>query len=326
MSDISFSDYLGGIPYGAAVRVTQMQGHLFEVQYLENLNKFCPIMKLSKDEYVPLVGEDKGEVKQFNHIDNRSQSFSSLKQTFKNLRYLINNNFCGAENELFCTLTYSDNMTDNKQLYVDFDRFMKRFRRKYKDVDYLSVIEPQGRGAWHVHLLLRFNGIGKAYIPNTELRQLWKQGFVNVRRLDNVDNIGAYLTAYLADYAITDGEVADGAVIEQACRSCIGIKDVEVEENGKIVKKKVLKGGRLYLYPPGINLYRHSKGIKKPVRIDTYYDDTLKKGILKSAQPQYTKGIELKKYSSDVGSDEHFNTIVFESYNLKRNSSSSHQK
>lgn len=315
--EITFSDYSGGIPEGAAIRLTQMQ-HIFEVQFMERVNTDCPIQKIDKDRYVSLVGDEKGEIKYFNHIDNRSQSYSSLKQTFKRLRYLINNNFFGGKNELWCTLTYSENMTDSKRLYDDFRKFIMRLKYRYSDFDYLCVIEPQGRGAWHIHLLLRFNNIDNVFIPNDEMRRLWGHGFVNVRHLKDVDNIGAYLTAYLADYAITEGELADGAVLEQALKSCIGIKDVEVEENGKKVKKKVLKGGRLYLYPPGINLYRHSKGIKKPDRIDTYYDDTLKKGILKSAKPQYTKGIELKKYSPESQSDEHFNTIVFESYNLKR--------
>lgn len=44
---------------------------------------------------------------------------------------------------------------------------------------------------------------GKApYIPNDEMAEIWGQGFTKTRRLDNVDNVGAYLTAYLGDMEI----------------------------------------------------------------------------------------------------------------------------
>ena len=63
---------------------------------------------------------------------------------------MINNNFTGKPNELFVTLTYAKNMTDTKRLYTDMNKFIKRLKYKYKessDIDYLAVVEPQGRGA-----------------------------------------------------------------------------------------------------------------------------------------------------------------------------------
>lgn len=309
-------DFVGEIPNDAPVRVTKMQ-HIVEVQYLERINCECPILKLNKNEYVPLIGENKGVVLQFKHTENRAGSFASLRHTFKKLRYLINNNFLGGKNELFCTLTYAENMQDTKQLYKDFDKFMKRFKYRYSDFDYLSVIEPQGRGAWHVHLLLRFNSTDSIFIANDELRGLWRNGFVNIHRIQNVDNIGAYLTAYLADYAVDENNF-DIRLMQDLMKGGTSIVEKEVEENGKKVKKHIIKGGRLYLYPVGVNLYRKSKGIVYPERIDTFYDDELKKGVLGSAKPCYTSSLELKKLSDDCTVEEHFNSIIFESYNLKR--------
>src|SRR5690606_32528235 len=117
------------------------------------------------------------------HSENRQQNYNSLRQTFKKLRYLINNNFEGLSNELHITLTYKENMTDPKRLYVDFDRFFKRLRYKYKNdssIDYVSVIEPQGRGAWHCHVLMRFNDLDKVFIKSDDLSALWGQGFIKI--------------------------------------------------------------------------------------------------------------------------------------------------
>ena len=134
---------------GDLVTLTSM-GHLSEIQFMEKMNRTNAIRKLSKNEYLVL---ETGEVKQFNHIENRSGSYNSLRQTFKKLRYLINNNFVGAENELFVTLTYADKRWDNSQVYKDLYKYVKRLKYRYKDkstVDYLNVVEPHADGSFHL--------------------------------------------------------------------------------------------------------------------------------------------------------------------------------
>lgn len=76
----------------------------------------------------------------------------------------------------------------------------------------------------------------------------WQQGFVNVRRLKNSDNVSAYLMAYLTDVDIKnpDGDLA----------------------KKKNTSKSIIKGGRLGLYPMHFQLYRRSrKGIKNPQKL-----------------------------------------------------------
>lgn len=300
------------------VTVTNM-GHLKEVQYLQHKNNSATIIKVDKDSYYVV---NTGEIKGFKHIETRKDSFNSLRQTFKKLRYLINANFIGAPNELHITLTYADNMTDTKQLYNDFDRFIKKLKYKYKDtttIDYINVIEPQGRGAWHCHLLLRFNDLPKIYIDNKELATMWCKGFVTIRSLKDVDNIGAYLSAYLADldvYADDKGilQVGEETYQYMAKGGELGqiVNKITIDDNGQAVTKKVVKGGRLHLYPPGTNIYRKSKGIKEPDReVMTYRKFKKKVG---SAKPTYVSGLQL--ISED---DKEFeNTIIYEQYNLKR--------
>lgn len=302
----------------ALVTVTDM-GHLQEVQYLERKNDKATIIKIDKDHYC-VVGS--GDIKEFAHIENRKGSLNSLRQTFKHLRYLINANFKGNNNELHVVLTYAENMTDTKQLYKDFDKFFKRLKYAYKgksDIDYINVIEPQGRGAWHCHLLLRFNQLDKVYIDNNELAEMWGKGFVTIRSLRDIDNIGAYLSAYLSDLDVTavndvnlnlPGEIyqymLNGGKMGEM------VEKMTIDEDGQAISKKVIKGGRLHLYPPGMNLYRKSKGIIEPARKVMRYDN-FKKNVVQTATPHYSSGIRLSDDENDYR-----NTIIYEQYNLKR--------
>ena len=62
-------------------------------------------------------------------------------------------------------------------------------------------------------------------MPNEVVADLWKQGFVTVKRLDDVDNVGAYLTAYLGDMELSEAH-AQGITSGE-------VKTVEYEENGE---------------------------------------------------------------------------------------------
>lgn len=286
------------------VTVTDM-GHLKEVQYLQRRNNEATIIKLDKDHYSVVKT---GETKTFQHSENRKDSLNSLRQTFKKLRYLINANFKGNNNELHCVLTYSENMTDVKRLYSDVKNFVLRLKYYFKDstsVDYINVVEPQGRGAWHCHLLLRFNDVDSIFIPNAELQKMWGQGFVTIKSLRNVDNIGAYLSAYLSDIELDENSALTGTVIEKLVNN----------SDGTVTSKKVIKGARLHLYPTGMRLYRKSKGIIEPTRNVMLYS-SFKKKVGESANPHYRSGIHL----SDDGYE---NNIIYEQYNLKRSKNQS---
>ena len=276
---------------------------IVEVVHLKNegLGGLGSVIKLNKDEYMI---RDTGEIKKYVKSENRGQNVEGLKKTFKKIRDLINNNFSGASNELHITLTYAENMQDSKQLYKDFDKFMKRFRYRYKhDIDYISVVEPQGRGAWHCHLLLRFNNLDKIYIPNDEICSLWGNGFTHTDSLQGIDNIGAYLSAYLGDVEMNAETIRD---MYRNGHTRLEVK--EVEKDGK----KYIKGGRLHYYPPGMNIYLKSKGIKFPS--EEYMKFSEVKKIVGSAKPTYSKTIVIR----DDLTNRVLNEISYQNYNLKR--------
>ncbi|MGU8608455.1 rolling circle replication-associated protein, partial [Clostridium perfringens] len=264
------------------IKLTDM-GNIKEIMYLQKstMQPFG-IKKISKNEYMVVAT---GEILEYkNRSENRSQDKESLRKTFKKLRELINTNFVGNRNELCFTITYKENVRDPKVLYKDFDKFMKKLKYRYGSVDYINVVEPQERGAWHCHILLRFNDLKKAYIPNKEISEMWGKGFVKVKAMKkDIDNLGAYLSAYLGDIEITDSNVTqlvqDGAI---KVGQSISIKEIEIE--GK--KKKFIKGGRLHYYPTGMNIYRASRGIKQPIVSHISYEDAKK--IVGAATPTYS--------------------------------------
>ena len=290
------------------VKLTDM-GNVKEIMYLQKkCNQPFGVKKISKDEYMVIAT---GEIKEYsNRSENRSEDKESLRKTFKHIRELINTNFTGSANELIFTITYKDNVTDTKRLYKDFDKFMKKLKYKYKKVEYINVVEPQGRGAWHCHILLKFPDVRKIYIPNKEIAEMWGQGFVKVKALrKDIDNIGAYLSAYLGDIELNNEDIAE-LVYDGAIKPGQAIEVKTVEVNG--VKKKFIKGGRLHYYPPGMNIYRTSRGIKKPTVTYMMYENARKK-VGSNLEPTYTSHTFIQDDTGTI-----VNEIAYEQYNIKK--------
>jgi hypothetical protein len=220
-----------------------VQGNIVAVTDYSAANRKCHAIKVDADHWVE---PETGEVHEYDHsATSRTDNAQGLRQTFAKIRALINANCTDPKKLRWITLTYAENMQDTERLYKDFDAFRKRFVRRWGKCEYISVVEPQQRGAWHVHLIGIYPDRAP-YIPNDELRECWGQGFVRVESLDNIDNVGAYLSAYLADLPVdgdrggTDKPQRDGS------------------------SKRILKGGRLSMYPKGMRIYRHSRGLRKP--------------------------------------------------------------
>lgn len=281
-------------------------GNIIEVQYMSKRNQKQTIQMLPGGEQFVICAT--GEVKEIEHHTTRKDNKKGLYKTFARCRGMINANVVDVEKVRWCTLTYAENMTDPKQLYSDFEKFNKRFQwyckqKGYSKPEYIVMMEPQGRGAWHAHLLYIWQDMKAPFIPNDEFRQIWQHGFVKIKKLDNVDNVGAYLTAYLGDMEINEMDVS-----QAVGKSC---KIVEVDENGEKVKKAIVKGARLDLYPANFNMLRYSRGCKKPIEEMLYQDEANKKVL--GATKTFESAIKLTDNESD------FETIIIkEQYNRIR--------
>jgi len=256
-------------------RVT-ITGNITEIMTMGAQPKKIPVKKISKTEY---INTKTGEIGEYKNTNNKAENEQSIRRTIAKIRNIINTNITEAENVRFVTLTYKKNMQDVKMLYKDYEKYWKRYetwrkQQGHEKAEYIAIAEPQERGAWHLHQLLIYNQKAP-YIDNKELSRVWGHGFTKATAIDNVDNVGAYLSAYLAN---TESE----------------------------------KGGRLHLYPLGMNIYRKSKGIREPTTYYTDYGEAQKKV---SAQTLTYK----KNYNViDDTTNEIVNTITKEFYNSKR--------
>lgn len=284
-------------------------GHIYEICYLQKRNNKITTRLIDKDHYMFL---NSGEIKNCKHIDSRAESKFQVGQSLKRLRDYINTNVVEPDNCKWITLTYKKNMTNTKQLYSDFKRFMTRFKRRFNDykIEYIVACEPQSRGAWHMHLIIIFDRLAP-FIPNATIETLWEQGFTKTTRLENIDNIGAYLTAYLGDMEYNEENVSE--LKKQGLElSKMTLKQVNEIEGIKLNEpKSFIKGGRLYMYPPNFNLYRISRGIKKPKKeYGSYHVVKEKVGL---GLPTYSKGISISDTDNSFT-----NKIIYEYYNTKR--------
>ena len=243
-------------------------GNIIELQSMSRKNSENVIKRLKGDRF---VDTRTGEVKECEKSEKRIDRKNALKKTFKDLRNLINANVVDVTNCQWITLTYAENMMDNSRLYSDCEKFYKRYKYHMKtvynvtDFEYIAVVEPQGRGAWHIHLLVIF-AKKPPFLQNSVLREMWGYGFVKITKLDDVSNVGAYLTAYLGDIPLDDIDALYG--VEKPLGSEIGILDDELDAHIKVDEKtgkKYVKGGRLHFYPAGMRIYRCSRGVKRPI-------------------------------------------------------------
>lgn len=285
------------------VTFTKMN-HISEIQYLSAVNTKARTRKLNAEEYVDLRT---GEIKQFELSETRADNVNSLKKTFKKLRYLINNNFVGNPNEFFITLTFSPDesgwrpsVADTEYLAKCMKVFIQRLKRKYGQIEFVRVLEPHEDGHAHFHMLIRFDDYDKIYIPNSELNALWGYGFVQINNLKNVDNIGAYVSAYFSDIELNE-QTGHDELMSATDKTEI------LEKSGK----KYIKGGRLKYYPPGVQIFNKSKGLQYPDRKKmTYLEAKEKAGSL---QPTFQKSMILSDDDNDFEL-----SIRYEYYNSKR--------
>jgi len=124
-----------------------------------------------------------------NKNTKKKRSKSSLHRTKTEIRRLINSNI---HLNKFITLTFAKNITDLKEANYIFNQFIKRMNYEFKDFEYLAVPEFQKRGAVHYHMLCNL-----PFMRSKKLEKKWGQGFIRINKIDDVNNVGAYVSKYL---------------------------------------------------------------------------------------------------------------------------------
>lgn len=120
----------------------------------------------------------------------------SIKRTKRKIFELVNTNYVKGKSS-FLTITFKDNITDYDLAFNYWDRYKKKLEYHYKiKLQYCGVVEFQERGAIHFHICL-FN---VPYLEHSKLYELWNSivpGGINIQGIENVDNVGAYMTYYM---------------------------------------------------------------------------------------------------------------------------------
>lgn len=291
----SLYDNKGNIYLNPSKTIT-IAGNVVEVLEQSKKSEGPGVIKIDKDHYINLHRPIQGNLlgadediadqeiagyicrnRQYYKIEEYNvssmKSANELRKTFRRLTNIINANTADPTRCLWVTLTYADNIKGkegNEKLYADFKRGIQRLRRKYGKFEYITVVEPQGRGAWHCHCIFIFDKKAP-FIPNKEIETAWGQGFTKTKKMNaNADNLGTYLTAYLTDIPLDQLSAFDFSTATEMLETC-----PIVEKEGK----QIIKGGRLYLYPTYMKLYRTSRGVQQPTIIKNATDEDVSAAV-----------------------------------------------
>lgn len=134
----------------------------------------------------------------------------SLSRTRSVVRRNINSNarqwrdeFDIAYEPKFITLTFAKNVADLSIANIHYSNFIKRLNYEMRThqqapIKYTAVAEFQKRGAVHYHFVV-YNA---HWIPHQTLQRVWGHGFIKIRPIENIGNVGLYMTKYLTKDAL----------------------------------------------------------------------------------------------------------------------------
>ena len=134
----------------------------------------------------------------------------SMRRAGSNIRKLVNTNAWQWNSPvgipympIFATFTFRNDARDIKKANASFSYFILRLNyiisggyRKYT-LKYISIIEFQDLnrdGVIHYHVIFFNLPADKADL----LPKVWSHGFVDIKKIDEIDNIGAYVSKHLA--------------------------------------------------------------------------------------------------------------------------------
>lgn len=202
--------------------------------------------------------------------ERRKQTLRDARNT---TRRLALKNF--ESGDKFITLTFDPKKFTEENLrdiaFTDdlFKKFIKRFNYRYKTkLKYIAVREFHKTGRIHYHLLCDWK---KELIFEDEIREnerilgedVWKHGFVDIKQLDHVDNVGAYIIKYMT-------------------------KNVAIE---------FFKGKKIYLCSKGLERPFVYRGAEAELIIKTYGLDTKKEVFTNSYESEYLGQIVYSEYN-----------------------------
>lgn len=127
----------------------------------------------------------------------------NVRRARTQIRRLVNTNddMC-----YFLTLTFNTEVTDLNIANPIFNQFVKRWARLFPGLKYLAVPEFQTKSKRvHYHIVTNYpfelsdNKDENFKMEREFADKVWKNGFVKIKPIDRIDNVGAYISKYLTD-------------------------------------------------------------------------------------------------------------------------------
>lgn len=147
-------------------------GNYQEIVCCRQNTKPIQITKLNKNQY---IDNSTGEIKDYHHSE--CKTLDNIKKQFKNIPRLIKGYFDCDNTERFITLTYSYKMNNPYLLSYDFKKFIRKINRRYGKCRYIYIKEPNGKGSWHIHSIIKRLDGKPFYMTDETLRNLWGNGY-----------------------------------------------------------------------------------------------------------------------------------------------------
>jgi len=155
------------------------------------------ILNIDTDKLFKLGNKNNNELKQV-EIKNIIRSKLECQRLAK----------CNSNDwKTFITLTFSENIQDISFANKEFNKFIFKIRRVYKELKYICVPEFQKRGAIHYHLLTNIdvnnNNLIYKQLDNKKFLHIkyWNNGFDKV---DNVNGDIKKIVGYISKYMTKD--------------------------------------------------------------------------------------------------------------------------
>lgn len=202
--------------------------------------------------------------------ERRKQTVRDARNTTRRLALM---NF--GSGDKFLTLTFDPKKAKEEDVrsieFVDkeFKKFIQRFNYKFEvKLKYIAVREFHKSGRLHLHMLCSFpfKFEGEEDIKHWERfigEKVWKHGFVDIKVIDHVDNVGAYLVKYMT-------------------------KNLSIE---------LFKGKKVYLPSKGLERPLVYRGDEAERIIELYGLDNKKEVFTNSYESEYLGTINYKEYN-----------------------------
>lgn len=178
----------------------------------------------------------------------KPMSTSAYNRSVRELERLVLGNFFNANEGLFLTLEYDNIMLDYSATQKDYTKFYDNLKYYFKThygiekLIYIKVVEDDGNGSIHFHILLKAQDGTPLEISEDTLRKLWGQNSVSVKAITKIEQS-------------TPGR----------------------EYGIKVLDNKGYTSKQRAFYKKGIRMYSASQELKRPTEIVMSQEDAEKK-------------------------------------------------